>query len=84
MSKKQVGGTGTHNDLLLQRKSSYLKYSPEDFQRKLKEIAETNKYEEEEKASQYKQRSSFGSVNMRSESELGDIIETQVESIRTS
>ncbi len=83
--------------MLKEKKSSYLKFSPEDFQKKLQEYQDSNtgqkrefeiafekhngKDMEEEKC----QRNSFGSSKLQTESDFGgDIIDTQVESIRTS
>lgn len=43
MSKKQ-GGIGGGFELLMQRKSSYLKYSPEDFEKKLQEFQNSNAF----------------------------------------
>lgn len=69
------------------KKESYLKYTPEDFQKKLQEFA-FQQQKEEEKINLQKApliRMSTGSVNP-SESEFGggDFIETQVESSRAS
>ena len=82
MSKKSAG----NYDTTLSKKGSYLKHSPEDFQQKLKDLAEVQL--EEEKTSSQRPRSSLGSISgrMRTDSDIGiDIIETQVDSsVRSS
>lgn len=84
--------------MLNNRQSSYLKFTPEDVQQKIMEFQAVEEksagnkksmnYEEEKYQSQLflnKPRNSFGSMVMMTESEFNhDIIDTQVESNRTS
>lgn len=66
------------------QKESYLKFTPEDFQKKLMEFESKQKDQEEEKAGAFNQRATTGYF-AKSESDLaGDNIDTQAESQRPS
>jgi pentatricopeptide repeat protein len=68
-----------------QQKESYLKFTPEDFQKKLMEFESKQKAHEEEKTEAQNRISAGFFAHARSESDLaGDLLDTGIESQRTS